>query len=75
MGDDEAVSAYLEHTRRLAGRLVRADDPYDIALHLMGATLDVFSTYEHAGGIYRLWDDLTDRVELRPHEETPWGRW
>lgn len=69
MGHDEDVSAYLEQVRHLANQLVHADDPYDTGLQLMGATLDVFTTYEHAGSVYLLWGALTDWVELRPHEE------
>ncbi|MEU4092057.1 hypothetical protein [Streptomyces sp. NPDC026673] len=71
MSDDEIVSDYLEHSRRLAREVIHGDDPYATALYVMGATseVDVFSTYDHAGGVYVIWGALTDWVELRPHEE------
>ncbi|MEU8795578.1 hypothetical protein [Streptomyces sp. NPDC048643] len=69
MRDDEMVSAYLEHTRHLAHKVVHGADPYGTALCVMGATLDVFTTYEHAGDVYGLWGALTDWVELKPDEE------
>ncbi|MFE0732429.1 hypothetical protein ACFW2X_30115 [Streptomyces antibioticus] len=69
MSEDEIVSVYLEHTRHLAHKVIHGDDPYDTALYVMGASLDVFTTYEHAGGVYVVWGALTDWVELKPHEE------
>ncbi|WP_330307557.1 MULTISPECIES: hypothetical protein [unclassified Streptomyces] len=69
MNDDPIVSAYLEHTRHLVHNVIHGDDPYDSALHVMGATLDFFPAYEHAGDVYCLWGALTDWVEVKPHEK------
>jgi hypothetical protein len=67
--EEDAWSAYLEHTRDLAERLLRTDDPYHVGLEFMGNTLDVFTIGEYAGSMYTLWGDLTDWVELKPTEE------
>ncbi|MGI5486823.1 hypothetical protein [Microtetraspora malaysiensis] len=69
--DDEVWPAYLEHTRELAGQLLRADDPYDVGLQFMGDTIEVISAgeYEYAVSMYNLWGALTDWVELKPAEE------
>jgi hypothetical protein len=67
--DDTASSAYLEHTRDLAGQLLRANDPYEVGLRLWSYSMGVTDPGEYAGGICALWGALTDWVELKPHEE------
>ncbi|WP_084259194.1 hypothetical protein [Microtetraspora malaysiensis] len=69
MQDDAVWSAYLERTRDLAEQLLRANDPYDVGLELMGETIEVFTIGDWAGSMYTLWGDLTDWVELKPAEE------
>jgi hypothetical protein len=67
--DDEAWSAYLDLTRQRADQLLRADDPYDIALQLWGDSLAVVAAGEYAGSMSALWGALTDWVETKPDEE------
>ncbi|MET9881339.1 hypothetical protein ABZZ36_43240 [Actinacidiphila glaucinigra] len=69
VSDDEIVSACLEHTRHLADQVIHGDDPHETASYIMGALLDVFATYDHAGGVYVVWGALTDWIELKPQEE------
>ncbi|MDN3355873.1 hypothetical protein [Actinomadura sp. DC4] len=65
--DDEAWSAYLDLTRRRSEQLLDADDPYEVALQLMGDTANIFSIGEEfVGSMYALWGALTDWGELKP---------
>jgi hypothetical protein len=66
--DEAAWSAYLDLTRQRAEQLLRADDPYDVALQLWGDSAK-FLTSEHSGNMSALWGALTDWVERKPDEE------
>lgn len=48
--------------------LPEADDPYWVAIEVMGAASEALVTSRTAVHQYRLWAALTDRYELRPNE-------
>ncbi|GLZ78386.1 hypothetical protein Afil01_31930 [Actinorhabdospora filicis] len=64
---DDAEAAHLADVSGLARRLLAAEDPYEVALEIMGTSAMVMRV-DPAGSVYRIWGVLTDWIELKPDE-------
>lgn len=67
MSDADEAGA-LRRVDVLIESLVEADEPYWVAIEVMGAASDALVTSRTASHHYRMWAALTDRYELEPNE-------
>jgi hypothetical protein len=63
---DQSLAVMDSYTSRC---LLQEADPYQLAIHAMGALTPFLESGELGGRLYCIWGELTDRVELGRQSE------
>lgn len=59
----------MRRINTFAERILGANDPYDVALELMGALIDFVAGHNVASRMYLIWGELTDWVDFQEPNE------